>query len=327
MCMKNVAALIVTYADRWIYLSQVLEALEKDVYITDIVIVDNASKSNSNISDYKKASKKNIHIITNEKNLGSAGGFKQGLETIRNLNVDYVFILDDDNVPQDGAVDKFFNIQKMFLDSSHVVLGGNRYRLGSNDSIFSSSSVLKFKNKKTFYNVLSLQKIVAKIVRVFFKEKYSYPLLPVESLAYGGTFASISAIIETKLPDEKLFVYGDDIEYSWNMADAGYVFYSCKDVLIDDVDNSFSDNSHLTGLFLASTSDLKVYFRIRNAVLISRKYAKGIAIISLFINVILWTKLLFLYALLKVGPNRTFFKRVALITRASYNGWKQNYEY
>ena len=207
------------------------------------------------------------------------------------------------------------------------MLGGNRYRLGNNNAVFNTSSVLKFKNKKTFYDVLSLQKIIAKIVRVFFKEKYSYPLLPVESLAYSGTFAPINAIRDTKLPDEKLFVYGDDIEYSWNMADAGYSFYSCKDIFIDDIDNSFSDNSHLTGLFLPSTSDLKVYFRIRNAVLISRKYTKGMGTIYLLLNVIVWTKLLFVYALLKVGPSKIFLKRVALITRASYNGWKKNYTY
>ena len=79
-CMSNeqklnvkVTAVTIMYGDRWKFLSQVLEAVMRDPYISTFVIVDNGSKNETEIKEGVKQYSERVVVLRQEKNLGSGG--------------------------------------------------------------------------------------------------------------------------------------------------------------------------------------------------------------------------------------------------------------
>jgi len=110
--MTKVIVLTVTYGNRWKFLSQVADAVMRDSHVYKLVIVDNASENYKEIKHFADNHTDRVEIIHKGSNTGSAGGFATGLEYIKNLNCDYVLLLDDDNVPEDNFSQKFIKNKK-----------------------------------------------------------------------------------------------------------------------------------------------------------------------------------------------------------------------
>jgi hypothetical protein len=68
----KVTAVTIMYGDRWKFLSQVVEAVMRDPYITTFVIVDNGSKNEMEIKEGVKVYGDRVVVLRQEKNLGSA---------------------------------------------------------------------------------------------------------------------------------------------------------------------------------------------------------------------------------------------------------------
>jgi GT2 family glycosyltransferase len=107
--MSKVCIVTVTYGNRFHILKQVLDRIVDDEYINKIFIIDNASdiESRKKLQEYPKKGK--IFIKHLKKNIGSAGGFKKGLELAYKCNeCEYIFLLDDDNLPEKKLFQKYF---------------------------------------------------------------------------------------------------------------------------------------------------------------------------------------------------------------------------
>lgn len=320
--MNKVAVITVTYGKRWEFLSQVINSVINEISLSKLIIIDNASLNKKEIDKCVGQNNEKITLIRNEKNEGSAGGFAQGIVCARALDCDYILFLDDDNVA-DNAIPKFLEIIKSH--DNKTVLCGNRSSLGAVQDIFLHPEKYQ-SHKNTFFDIFSFEKInnlFSIVVNKKSRNDNIHKIVEAKSFAYGGCFLSKQAIIDSPLPDKSLWTYGDDIAYSWGVIDKGYKCLACFDIHIKDVDFTFSEadkNSHITGLLLPEVSDLKVYYRMRNAVRISYQYSKQYKII-LIISIIIWYLGLLTIFLIKERKFGVFqIRRAKLIAMAFYRG-------
>lgn len=328
---QRVAVLTVTYGERWEFLSQLVEAVMKDVNATKLVIVDNGSKNNQEITEGVNQYGDRVAILRLEKNLGSAGGFAKGIEYMRSVECDFVLMLDDDNVPEEGAIEKFL-MQLRKIDNEKVVLVGNRVDIPGNESIFYSDKKRQTLPKETFFESISLEKLHHFFTLFMGKElgkerqrSIPHECVANESFVYGGAFIPIDAIRQAPLPDKNLVLYGDDIEYSWGVKRLGYESYVCYSPKIYDRDMSFGEGSQAVGLFDPKTPPFRVFYRLRNMVLISRRNTRQARAV-LFFNIIVWMKAISLLGLFRYGMNKVYFKKLALLYKAVYAGYFPNFK-
>jgi GT2 family glycosyltransferase len=320
-----VAVLIVTYGKRWYFLSQVLDRVFKDSHVSVCVVVDNGSDSAHELDGAKIKYGEKLEIVRSEKNLGSAGGFALGLEKIRSLDCEYVLILDDDNLPDEGTIESFLKLRKT-IPEEKVVLVGNRVDLPHNEDVFYGEAPGPTEPKGTFFESITREKLsnfsrlLTHTQKKSARQRESRLFVQNESFVYGGAFIPIEAIREAPLPDRNLVLYGDDIEYSWGIKRLGYASYVCFEPKIHDLEISFGEESQAVGLFDPHTRAFRVYYRIRNIVLISRRNTKQ-SKLTLFLLITLWVHALFLFGAVKYGISRNLFKKMKLIYRA----WRDGY--
>jgi GT2 family glycosyltransferase len=322
---ENVAVLTVTYGKRWGLLSQVLERVFNDVHVSVCVVVDNGSSCARELGEAKIQYEGKLEIVRSEKNIGSAGGFALGLEKVRSLDCEYVLILDDDNLPDEGMIESFLKLKKT-IPEEKVVLVGNRVDLPHNEDVFYGEATGPTEPKGTFFESITHEKLANFFRLLTHTQKKSAPhkeprrLVANESFVYGGAFIPIEAIRKAPLPDRNLVLYGDDIEYSWGIKRLGYASYVCFEPKIHDLEISFGEESQAVGLFDPHSHPFRVYYRMRNMVLISRRNTRQ-SKLTLFLLIALWVHALFLLGAAKYGISRNLFKKMKLIYRA----WRDGY--
>ena len=97
----SVCVVTVTYGDRLRFLSRVIERVLSFNNVVNVVVVNNAS------SCQMPATSEKITVLNNVENEGSAGGYHKGISyAFENVGCDFIWLLDDDNLPDDGCLDK-----------------------------------------------------------------------------------------------------------------------------------------------------------------------------------------------------------------------------
>lgn len=321
----RVTVLSVVYGNRWHMLKQVADSVLQDEKVRSFVIVDNGCSSPEEMDDYADRYRDRVVILRQEKNLGYSPAIVKALEYARNTECDYVLVLDDDSVPEPKAIDYFLDVLKLFPDNK-VVLAGNRVDMPGNALVFNRKPFTQISPKGTLFDVFSL-KALTNLFRIIFgisksADNIFIPIVPLEAFVTGGSFIPIEAIRKAPLPDSSLFIYGEDLEYSWRILRMGYTCYAVSRPIIRDIDLTFQpkEGSHIVGLFDPNTPTYKVYFRMRNAVIISSRNTVQRRII-LVLNVVAWFIGLCFIGLIKVGPTRTYFRRISLIGVALLTGF------
>ncbi|MDO5546579.1 MAG: glycosyltransferase [Eubacteriales bacterium] len=145
---NTVAAVVVTY-NRLDLLRQCVEALRAQTASCDILIVDNASTDGTT---QWAVSQTDVLYRNTGSNLGGAGGFNLGMRWAVEAGFDYVWVMDDDTLPQPDALEK--------LLEGDGVLQGN-YGWLSSVALWTDGSECKMnrqKLKKSFYEYSPLLK-------------------------------------------------------------------------------------------------------------------------------------------------------------------------
>ncbi len=303
----------VTYGKRFSFLEKTLNAVISDPRVDKIIVVDNGSTNRNEIDLYiKNESKNKIILIRNKDNKGSAGGYKSGIaEAIKNIS-DYLLLLDDDNVMENGWADYFINALNDLPDKEKIILKANR-----NDNFCLS----KLPSEKDAVLKIS---IFNKIKELFNKTSeacttYSKIYMPFGAFSYGGTFLPFKAILETDLPFEPFYLYYDDTEYLYRVKQKGYKAYLINKPMVNEVDQTFSDDSKFLTSFDKKASLIKIYFRIRNQYALALM-TKSQSKISLLINGLLVILGKTIYAFIKLGINKFTLNRSKIIFGAFFDG-------
>ena len=192
----TVAAVVVTY-NRLELLQQCIEALRAQTAACDILIVDNASTDGT---AQWLDSQPDLRYRNTGSNLGGAGGFNFGMRWAVEAGYDYVWVMDDDTLPQPDALEK--------LLEADGVLEGN-YGWLSSVALWTDGGECKMnrqKLKKSFFEFSPLLK---------------YGLVQAEQATFVSLFLRSGIICRFGLPIKDFFIWGDDIEFTRRIAVRG----------------------------------------------------------------------------------------------------------
>lgn len=247
--MKSVA-LIVTYNR----LSKLKNCLKATLLLSfdRVVIIDNASSDNT-AQWLSEQSDPRLQVITMEQNLGGAGGFKYGAQYIsNNLNTEWIFFFDDDAYPKIDLLNQFEHLNKQ------------DYKIFCSKVLLPSGKICKMnvpykKVPYSVYDTLSYSINKKKFLPNFNQQE------EVKTFSFVGVILHQDIIRRyADIIDEKLFLYFDDILFSYYLTKSGYkILFVPKLLFIHDtiIDTNLYQNK-------------KIYYLVRNLLsLQQRKYA------------------------------------------------------
>jgi len=288
----NIYVVSVTYGNRFRFLKQVIEGALKEG-VCKVIVVDNNSvkESRDKLVELERNNPK-IKVIYLPENTGSAGGYKRGLkEAYNDSGCEFIWLLDDDNVPECGALNELLrvwnNIHKSSQSDFMALLSLRKALINVNwiKAISKKDPNLVF-SKPGSFNGFYITNIITKIQRIllsWINPKHELKVIEnkIKSLKrknvyygqitfapYGGLFIHKNIIEKIGLPDEKLFLYADDLEWTHRIIKLGGEIFLCINSLIDDIDLSWGRKNKISlqihALLADSTDDFRVYYGIRN---------------------------------------------------------------
>ncbi len=186
-----VAAVVVTY-NRLPLLQKCIEKLEAQTEPCDILVVNNASTDGTAEWLQKcEAKNKRLHARNTDANLGGAGGFNYGMRWAIEAGYEYLWLMDDDCLPEPDALEKL-------LDADTYLKG--EYGWLSSVALWTDGSVCNMNlQRKTPYR--DIDSIVA-------------PLTPCVMASFVSLFLRAETVAEFGLPIKEFFIWSDDWEYT-----------------------------------------------------------------------------------------------------------------
>ena len=152
--MNKVAAVVVTY-NRIELLKQCVEALLKQNYPCDILLINNNSTDGTEEWALELVNKfENIKYHNTGANLGGAGGFNFGMRWAVEAGYEFVWVMDDDCLPKENCLELFMEYETthsgeygflsskvLWQDQSVCVMNIPRAGVYSNNKDFDSKTV------------------------------------------------------------------------------------------------------------------------------------------------------------------------------------------
>lgn len=237
----DIIAVVVTF-NRKMLLHECLTALMKQTYsCKKIVLIDNNSTDGtydmlekegflaSEVISYKKM----------EKNIGGAGGFSRGIRYALEWNPDFVWIMDDDTIPENTALEELVNAQKDKTDKIS----------------FLASVVFGEKNEP-----MNVPQIASNLSSNGYPNWYCYldeGLIEITIATFVSLLININAIKAVGLPCEDYFIWGDDTEYTLRLTQFyGKAFFCGKSKVL----HKRKDGGNLSLIEEENENRFKLYY-------------------------------------------------------------------
>lgn len=267
----SVSVVTVTYGDRWPLLVRVLEFIEADPQIDRVVVVDNGAHVPVAPLVRRLFFRKTI-VVGTPLNLGSAAGFKLGLETALTYDPAWIWLLDDDNLPDPAALDlllrsasgldraeRSFTAFAAFRPEHHlaVAAGEDVRRCFPPHSSFCGFHVVDIPHKVW----RRMRRRRTPVLRDM-PARVSLPYAP-----YGGLFFHRTLLEKIGMPKQELVVYADDTEFSSRIVQSGGSLWLLTGAPIIDLEPSWSSTQSARTSFevwLMGSTDFRVFYRARN---------------------------------------------------------------
>ncbi|WP_461450615.1 glycosyltransferase family 2 protein [Mucilaginibacter sp.] len=269
--MSKISVLTVTYGDRWQFLSRVIELMLGYGQVGNIIVVNNASTYNVS-QKVAELNDSRITVINSEENLGSAGGYKAAIKyAFEHTNSDLFFLLDDDNLPRENVIPDLLknweiiagaNNKKAFFclredRAKHVKItqGEDPYRYYLVPNNFLGFSV---------FNILKNQ--VNKLNDKLNKSDTPQQPATIPYAPYGGMFMHRELIADIGYPNEDMYLYVDDSEYTYRITQNGGKIWIIPQCRIVDIDKS-QGIGYKKKPFHSALLDqwnFRIYYHIRN---------------------------------------------------------------
>lgn len=188
--MERIAAVVVTYNRKELLLQCVQHLLDQQKAECDVLVVDNASTDGTAQAVEQISSPRLFYRNTGE-NLGGAGGFHFGMRWAVEEGYDYVWIMDDDSLPQPQAL--------AALWAAHEQLNGE-YGWLSSRCLWTDGALCPMNVQRvTPYKDLT---------------EPVQNLAPVQMASFVSLFLRADVIKMMGLPLRQFFIWTDDWEYT-----------------------------------------------------------------------------------------------------------------
>lgn len=237
----RVVAVVVAYNRREL-VTETLTALTRQDRLPDaIVVVDNASDDGS--GDAVAAGFPEVSLLRLERNTGGAGGFTVGIvQAITNQGADLVWLMDDDTVPDPGALAALLSARD-HAPSGTVVLASAVRWVDGRPHPMNTPRVRPFATRRSV------------------ESARAFDCYPVRSASFVSILIDASAIRRAGLPIADYFLWNDDFEFSSRLLRTGRG-YLCQGSTVE----------HRTKTFGATDVDpgARFYFEVRNKIWLLR---------------------------------------------------------
>ncbi len=185
--MNSVCAVVVTYK-RLSLLKESIEALRSQDYACDILVIDNHSSDGTDAY----LDENRIDHVSLKDNIGGAGGFNVGIKRAVQKGYEYVWIMDDDCIPNPDALKKLIIIAEKkvhqfgFLASKVIWTNGDLHHMN----------------------------------KINYKEddRIEDGLYRIDQATFVSLLLDSDVIKKVGLPIMEFFIWGDDIEYTRRIA-------------------------------------------------------------------------------------------------------------
>lgn len=267
---KQITMVTVTYGSRCALLAKVVDqAIVQGIH--KIIVIDNGSKWDVtawiNIQYYSQ----NIDVVKLPNNSGSAEGFATGIDRAVKSGAEFIWLMDDDNVPDDGCVENLiYYYQRMSEDVSLDKLAicalrqSTKTRINTNKAITRPDTFLSF----------HLRDLPGKVAtRIWTRpigsssQQDSADIVVMDMAPYGGVLFHSSVIHLIGLPKRDFVLYGDDGEFTFRLTKHGGVVGCCTKASLTDIDDSWNANKMHQSSFsvwLKGKDELRTYYYARN---------------------------------------------------------------
>jgi GT2 family glycosyltransferase len=283
----RIRAVVVT-RDRPIELRKAIEGLLAQTAPLDgIIVVDNAG----DIPASATLAGLPAEIIRSPGNLGGAGGFRTGMERALEYGADWIWLMDDDAIPDAGALSRLFDSLADLPPNTGALCGA-----------VTEYGRLARRHRRYFNEAFGIECSVP-------KRLYDEPWVEICTASFVGFLVSAVAVKSIGLPEAEFFLSYDDTEYSLRLKQAGW-----RTFLIP--------GSHIVHLRPANSRmrvnpfGQKHYYNVRNRIAVRRRFCKFPMIAALdgaIFGILIW--------LLSRKP----FSRCSFGTfrRALMDGWQE----
>lgn len=253
----KIAAVVVTYNRKKI-LQECIHSLLNQSKQLDILIIDNASTDGTE-QVIKKFSDPHVVYINTGKNLGGAGGFQYGVNEGVKRGYDYLWLMDDDSIPERDALQQLVQFAK------------------NHDFGFLSSKVL-WKDHSLCQMNIPKKSLNSKLI--LFDDGPQKIIMA----TFVSFFVSTAVVKNVGLPIKEFFIWADDLEYSRRISRQYPCYFIDKSIVVHKCQSNNGSN-----IATDTENRLKRYrYAYRNEVYIYRREG-FLGWIHLFLKTILHT--------------------------------------
>lgn len=296
MVQERVGIVTVTYGDRSAYFSKLIAAAVAYPNVAKIVVVSNGvdSKSDTCLKQLQKENDAKLIIHDLGYNSGSAKGFKEGILRLLEEDIDFVWLLDDDNLPKDNALEKLLKSWDGFNNDASKPLSLLSYRPQRKiykDAIVQQNPYLMLGTKNSFLGFNILDKLnKPKANKLEHLDSGVVAVAP-----YGGMFFHRETINKIGLPNAHFFLYADDHEFSYRITKTGGKIILVLDSELEDLETSFhlkKPKRILHTRYFSTNSKNAIYYSVRNNVYFEKNFVTRKLVY--FVNALSYIFILFL---------------------------------
>ncbi|MDE5940024.1 MAG: glycosyltransferase family 2 protein [Lachnospiraceae bacterium] len=192
--MRNKTAAVVVTHNRKELLAQCIDRLLKQESVScDVIVVDNDSTDGTREMIQYQYNTPEVLYMNTGANLGGAGGFQYGVKKAVLLGYEYVWIMDDDTLPEGAALYKLFEVDKE-LNGEWGFLSSVAY--------WTDGSICRMNIQK--------KNIFAHVGAKEYHRKYS----SIKMCSFVSLLIKSNVIKEVGLPIGEYFIWTDDYEYT-----------------------------------------------------------------------------------------------------------------
>lgn len=262
--MEKIACVIVTY-NRLTLLRECVEAVRNQTYpLYKLIVVDNHSTDETSAYLNTLTNDACMEILTLPENIGGAGGFFYGIKQAVVDGADWVWVMDDDTIPNETSLEKFVDAIPL-----------------SDNVGFLCSKVLWVDGTPHCMNKLGIWERKERSFNYYSTE--DTPAFLCTHCSFVSMMINARAIRKVGLPIKDFFIWGDDMEYSLRISSRGYdCFYVDNSIVLHKTASNYAPYADTA----PAETAWKFYYHARNMSFLKRKFKHktGIALLISTLN-------------------------------------------
>ena len=289
--MMNICAGIVTYNPDIEELLSLIASIKKEC--TFLTLVDNSSSNRETII-FRIKEHPEVHLISNDKNMGIATGINQVIDYAKRNDADFIIPFDQDSKPEEGMITKLFHdFNKANSQQKDIAAIGPQH---SDKQTNRKAPFIRFgfpTNKRIFSNKNNITEC--------------------DFLISSGCLIPIKIIEEVGQMRDSLFIDNVDLDWCFRAKHKGYRLLGSFNAKMI---HSIGENSYLipfANISIRMHSPIRIYYMTRNRLdLYSKPYTPTLWILQDMPRFILKSLYLAIFSSERVNYVKMIWKGISL---------------